>query len=90
MKGGYQLINIEPETIASGVGVKIADVYAKLSATDKRTVIHGAKTSTLVFPDFEANFLKSSNAYVANGISIGNKTYDIEVKSDDTVTFTEK
>lgn len=89
MKGGYQIIDIAPETITSGVGVRIADAYAKLSATDKRAVIRGAKTSTLSFPDFEANFLKASNGYIAKGVSVGNKAYDIEVKSDDTVTFTE-
>ena len=87
-KGGYQIINLDPKSFTSGVEVVIKGAYdAVNNSNGKRTVLSGVKTSTLVFPDFETNFLKSSTAFVGSA-KVGNNSVTTSIESDDGVTIT--
>lgn len=88
-KGGYQIINLDPKSFSSGVGIKIKGAYdAVNNSNGKRTIISGAKTSTLVFPDFPASFMKSSTAFTTGAVTVGNNTVTTSITNDDTVTIT--
>lgn len=88
MNGGYQIIDLSPKSFTSGVEVVIHGAYDSVNNSNgKRTILSGVKTSTLVFPDFETNFLKSSTAFVGTA-SVGNNTISTSIDSDDGVTIT--
>lgn len=88
-KGGYQIINLDPKSFSSGVKVEIKGAFDAVDKSNgKRTVISGAKTSTLVFPDFEAAFMKSSTFYTTGAVTVGTNTVTTKIEADDNVTLT--
>lgn len=64
-RGGYQLLDFKGVNLTSGSkNTTLTEIYDKIEATNKRTVVTGLVVGGTEYDDMEVNFVVSSSNFV--------------------------